>query len=184
MPATTKWRSSGKKLAPPDLKLCFKRLTALQRLTWPTADEQVEQRVLISWLNPDGAEDITDQQVLVTACRVLKISVAANDEALMPAYVASDNAWHNLATLVAGRLPRLDQLEPELDHGGRRRTGHADALDWWETVMRTLQWLIDENYVGQHELPAAITCYDLNYAIYRHFTREYFDSPLAIGAGL
>lgn len=181
------WRPSGASCnLPADTANIWKRLMALSSLSWPTLAEQVERRMLVTWLNPTESNAITDINVFDVACDAIHTSRQCNEEFLQPAYIAARVTWENICHMADGyelSSPRPAFSEDD-DFDQWQQQRREQGFDWWETVMRELEMLLRMEVFYAFELPERTTCHEFARALRHDFLGEVFDGPTAIGASI
>ena len=176
---------------PSDVTPLWTRLEELAALTWPTAAEQVERQLLVTWLKPGGdtVGIVKDAQAFEAMCDLFHYSPLGNMSMLRPVYDEASKVWASLCALAAGKA-----LEParysasdyfdEQDHLAAEEGRLKQALEWWKFVMRVLDMLSRSGDIDAHELMAHVSNHEVLHAMRRHFVVPLFDGPMAIGASI
>lgn len=170
---------------PADTHPLWLRLEELTALSWPTAAEQVERRMLVVWLKPTSDRIIMDTEVFGAMCDLFHYSPRGNMSMLRPVYDEAAKVWANLTALAAGEV--LEPARPEFEDklGDEWHDARCEqSLDWWETTMRVLNMLSLRNDINERDLMDKVTNHEVRRAMYRHFVDGLFDSPMAVGASI
>ena len=178
-------RPSESYALPHDTSGVWERLTTLADLTWPTLAEQVERRALIAWLRPN-ANAIDWMSVLKFAYELTHEGPQSGEQFQLPALTAARTAWENIRQLAGGGKlqPARVELNDSAGFEPWSELRKTQALDWWQTAMKELDELLTLGVISSFDLPEHTTCQTLMEALRRHFMREPFDGPMAIGASI
>ena len=178
-------RPSESYALPHDTSGVWERLTTLADLTWPTLAEQVERRALIAWLRPN-ANPIDWMSVLEFAYELTHEGPQSGEQFQLPALTAARTTWENIRQLAGGSKLQPARVELKDSDGFKQwsELRRAQALDWWQGIMKELDELLTLDVISSFDLRTHTTCRPFLEELRYRFMIEPFDSPMSIGASI